>query len=156
MASLHPLIRLPDPIKEAIWTVVDYIARSSGTEPTQEELAQVLQSYFTLDEVANQLNYLRRRPEKPEPEADNPAHKAPWRFNMRGIPLRNSLLRAGWFTSDVAAGIASIRRHAGSVIGSEPSDLEIAQSLTSSFILSELKNQILHARHRQAGELDLE
>jgi hypothetical protein len=156
MASTGKLIRLPDPIKEAILMLVQYVMHASGTEPNQEELARALKSYFTLDEVTNQLSYQRRKRGSPPKEADGAAPQAAWRFNMAGGPSRNSLARAGYFIEAIAEGIEAIRRHAASVLGSEPSDREIALSLKSSFILSELKNQILHARKQSSEEIDLD
>ena len=41
--------------------VMQFAGQATGTEPTQQEIASVLKSYFTLDEVTNQLNYLRHR-----------------------------------------------------------------------------------------------
>lgn len=160
MASANALIKLSDPLREAVLTLARYVARASGTEPSQKELSAALNSYFTLDEVTNQLNYLRRKPHKPEegeaePEGDSQPG-APWRFNLARPPSRNSILKAGWVVSEVAKGIEAIRKHAAGVMGSVPSDREIADSLCSSFILSELKNQIVHARNQSRAELDLE
>jgi hypothetical protein len=156
MASPEKLIRLPDPIKEAILMLAEYVVRVGGTEPTQEELARALKSYFTLDEVTNQLNYQRKKRLNPENEPQDGAPRASWRFNVANAPSRNSLVRAGYFIEGIAEGIEAIRRHAAAVLGSEPSDREIAQSLKSSFILSELKNQILHARNPSTDDIGLD
>jgi hypothetical protein len=156
MASNGKLTRLPDPIRDALQALIQYVGRASGTEPTQEELAHALGTYFTLDELTNQINYLRKSPAKAE-KAERPApRRAAWRFNMASGPPRSSLARTGWFIPGIAAAVEAIRRHGKRVLGRAPSDLEIAQGLQSSFIMSEIKNQIVHARRQPAAELDPE
>ncbi len=107
------LTRLNRDLEQAILLIIKYVAHTTGTEPCQEEIAAVLKSYFTLDEVTNQINYLRKK------------------------PLENA-----------GETVPSIRRHAHAMLGAAPSDQSIALSLKSSFILSELKNQIVHARNQ--------
>jgi hypothetical protein len=126
-----------------------YVAQATGAEPTQKEIAAVLASHFTLGEITNQIAYLQRRPPEAE-ETAPPAGglKVPWRLNLSGAPSRNSLARAGFFIEAIAASIAGIRKYARTTLGAEPSDEIIALSLTSSFIASELKNQIVYSRKK--------
>jgi hypothetical protein len=147
------LIRLSNHLQAAILRVMDYVAQTTGIEPSQEEIATVLKSYFTLDEVTNQINYLRKKPPVPErPGADPGGRPAAMRINLINAQTKNPLARAGFFIRPVAEAVAGIRKHANAVLSVAPSDEDIALSLKSSFILSELKNQIVHVRqHPPAG-----
>jgi hypothetical protein len=141
------LIRLQTQLSEALLLLMGFVAHSTGTEPGQEEIAAALRSYFTLDEVTNQINYLRKKPvEEEDGPLESPKKRAALRVNMIGRPTKNSLARAGFFTPGVVSGIEAIRKHAKACLGAAPSDEEIARSLRSSFILSELKNQIVYSR----------
>ena len=148
------MIKLSESTTSAILTVMRFAEQATGAEPTQQEIASVLKSYFTLDEVTNQLNYLRHRP--PDAEEAPALFVAPrlsLRINLTGAAQRNILARSGYFIEAVGEGLDALRKHAQAVLGTAPSDEEITRSLTSSFILSELKNQIVHARkhpHRSA------
>jgi hypothetical protein len=145
--ALHRLIRLGKGLRDAILATMAYVARATGTEPGQDEIAAVLKSYFTLDEVTNQIGYLRKqRGDRDDPPAETALDRLSFRINLAAAPARNTLARAGFFIRPVAEGLVAIRRHAASVLGAPPSDAEIARSLRSSFIQSELKNQIVHAR----------
>ena len=143
------LIRLSNHLQAAILQVMDYVAQTTGIEPSQEEIATVLKSYFTLDEVTNQINYLRKKQPLPEgPGADSGCRPAGMRINLMDAQTRNPLARAGFFIRPVAEAVAGIRKHANAILGVAPSDEDIALSLKSSFILSELKNQIVHVRQQ--------
>jgi hypothetical protein len=141
------VIKLGDSTTAAILMVMRFAGHATGTEPTQQEIALVLKSYFTLDEITNQLNYLRHRP--PDNEEGLALFAAPQlslRINLSGATHRNSLARAGYFIEAIGESLGAIRKHAQAVLGTAPSDEEISRSLMSSFILSELKNQIVYAR----------
>jgi len=141
------VIKLGNSTTAAILMVMQFAGQATGTEPTQQEIASVLKSYFTLDEVANQLNYLRHRPPNDEETlALFTAPRLPLRINLTGASHRNSLARAGYFIEAIGEGLGAIRKHAQAVLGTEPSDTEISRSLMSNFILSELKNQIVYMR----------
>ncbi|RPJ75995.1 MAG: hypothetical protein EHM15_02710, partial [Desulfobacteraceae bacterium] len=79
------MIKLGESTQQAILAVMMYVARSTGTEATQDEIAAALKTYFSLDEITNQISYLRKKP--PEP-AEAPASEdvlAPrYRFNLAG------------------------------------------------------------------------
>jgi hypothetical protein len=143
------LVRISSHLQAAILLVMKYVAQTTGAEPSQEEIATVLKSYFTLDEVTNQINYLRKKPPVPErPGADSGFWQAPMRINLMVATHKNPLARAGFFIQPIAEAVAEIRKHASAVLGIAPSDEDIALSLESSFILSELKNQIVHIRQQ--------
>jgi hypothetical protein len=148
-ASSPPLIKLADCLKEAILSIMDYVRHATGTEPSQDEIAAVLQSYFTLDEVTNQINYLRNKPVGGQ-KADETSglSRLGVRINLLSGPPKNSLARAGFFIRPIAEGIAGLRKHAKAMLGKAPSEDDVARSLKSSFILSEIRNQIVHARKR--------
>ena len=141
------MVTLEKNLKEAILMLMAYVRQATGTEPSQEEIAAVLKSYFTLDEVTNQINYLKKKPIADEAAGgDSSLSRLAFRVNLRSGPPKNTLARAGLFNPSIAEGIARIRKHAAAVLGAAPGDEDIARSLKSTFILSELKNQIVHAR----------
>ncbi|MCU0561355.1 MAG: hypothetical protein MUD16_14325 [Desulfobacterales bacterium] len=146
------MIRLGETTRDVILCVTRFVAQSTGSEPTQAEIAAALSSYFTLDEVTNQIRYLRKKPigEAAQPPAGGMARPRR-RINLAAGLQRSSLTRAGYFIEEIGRGMAAIRAHATTVLGAPPSEEEIARSLKSSFILSELKNQIVYARNRRSS-----
>jgi hypothetical protein len=149
------MVKLEKGLKEAILVLMAYVRQATGTEPSQDEIAAVLKTYFTLDEVSNQINYLKKRSKEGEAGGgDSSPSGLAFRINLISGPPRNSLARAGLFSPSVAEGIASIRKHAAAMLGAAPTDGDIARSLRSSFILSELKNQIVHARKHSRKRLE--
>lgn len=150
--SSPPLIKLGASLKEAILLIMAYVRQATGTEPSQDEIAAVLKSYFTLDEVTNQINYLRKKPGGGErADEDSGLSRLCVRINLMSGPPKNSLARAGYFIRPLAEGIVGIRKHAKATLGAAPSEDDVARSLKSSFILSEIKNQIVHARRSVKG-----
>ncbi|MEJ5360372.1 MAG: hypothetical protein WHT06_17085 [Desulfobacterales bacterium] len=140
------LLRLGPRLTEAIHEIIEFTRRTTGIEPSQGEIAGALKSYFTLAEMANQLAYLHRRPEAAQEEPRQALFVPRMRIDLKGGPAANSLARAGFFRREVAEGLLAIRRHAASALGRAPGEAAIAAGLKSSFILSEIKNQILHLR----------
>ncbi|MGD8263672.1 MAG: hypothetical protein PVF53_21145, partial [Desulfobacterales bacterium] len=65
-----------------------------------------------------------------------------WTLNLLAGPANNMLARAGVFKKCILEAIEATRDHMKKTIGKEPSLDIIAKSLKSSFILSEIKNQI--------------
>jgi hypothetical protein len=57
-------------------------------------------------------------------------------------PSKNNLVRVGLFYQNVHDAITAVRRFVKDATGEAPSATEIAQSLMSTFIMSEIKNQI--------------
>ncbi|MBW2492465.1 MAG: hypothetical protein JRE65_15095 [Deltaproteobacteria bacterium] len=138
-------IRIEGSIKDAILTIIRYVQVTTGVEPTQDEIAEMLKSYFILNEVGNQVKYqLKKKASKRENDDDDQidTRKPFWTLNLMSGPGKNVLPRAGVFTSNIQAAIQSARQFIKKAIGVEPSNDILANSLKSSFILSEIKNQI--------------
>jgi SOS-response transcriptional repressor LexA len=138
---LAELVRLGKPITEAILTVLKYVGEATGAEPSQEEFANALKSYFILNEIGNQVKFLRKKKilsQPPETSSGLPF----WTLNLMKGPPRNSLVRVGLFYPHIKDAISAARRFVKDSSGQEPSETEIALSLKSTFILSEIKNQI--------------
>lgn len=51
-------------IEEGIQATHDFIIKTTGHEPSQEELAESLKCSFILSEIKNQINWQRKNPEK--------------------------------------------------------------------------------------------
>ncbi len=140
-------VRLEDSIKDAILTIMKYVKVITGVEPTQEEIAEMLKSYFILNEIGNQVKYqlkkAAKKEEKEDEEEDPIAAKTPvWRLNLKSGPGKNVLARAGLFQNSILDAIQTTNEFMVKTIGSEPSAEILSKSLKSSFILSEIKNQI--------------
>ena len=137
------LIRLEDSVKDAILTIIKYVQVATGVEPTQDELVEMLKSYFILNEVGNQVKYQLKKASKKEDAEDQIDIREPfWTLNLMTGPGKNVLARAGVFTSNIQAAIQSVREFIKKSTELEPSNDILARSLKSSFILSEIKNQI--------------
>lgn len=135
-------VRLEDSIKDAILTIMKYVEVITGEEPTQEEIAEMLKSYFILNEVGNQIKYQLKKAAEKE-EADQIEIKNPvWTLNLKTGPGKNVLARAGLFQKDILDAIQTTNEFFIKTIGEEPSADILSKSLKSSFILSEIKNQI--------------
>lgn len=151
------LIRLEDSIKDAILTIIRYVQVATGVEPTQDELVEMLKSYFILNEIGNQVKYQLKKTSKKDDAEDQINVRVPfWTLNLMTGPGKNVLARAGVFTSNIQVAIQSAREFIKKTVGVEASDDILARSLKSSFILSEIKNQIEWQRKntRNANGLD--
>ena len=51
-------------IREGIQTALDFVKKTTGEEPSQEEMAESLKCSFILSEIKNQINWQRKNPEK--------------------------------------------------------------------------------------------
>ena len=147
---MSDFIRLDDSIKDAVLTIMNYVRVQSGIEPTQEELAVILNSYFILNEVGNQIRYQLKKDEKKELEKRDISKGPLWTLNLKGGPRLNILARAGIFHKSIQEAIEATRKHMKKTSGSEPNNNTIAASLKSSFILSEIKNQMDYLRKTAA------
>jgi len=138
---LAKLFRVGKHITDAILTLMKYVRDTTGTVPSQEEIANALKSYFILNELGNQIKFQRKKPIAPDrPETFS---KGPfWRLNLVAGSPKNSFIRAGLFYESVQTAIKTAQNFVKKSSGDEPSEEEIASSLKSSFILSEIKNQI--------------
>jgi hypothetical protein len=143
---LAEFVRLGGSIKDAILTIMKYVKAHSGFEPTQEEVAEILKSYFILNEVGNQIKYQLKKDEKKEGQKQLGCKNPFWTLNLRSGPGQNILARAGFFHKSIQEAIEANRQYMIKTIGSEPSYDTIAASLQSSFILSEIKNQMEYLR----------
>ncbi len=138
--------RLSDSIKDAILIIIEYIKDETGSEPTQEEVAALLKSYFILTEVGNQIKFqLKKGGTKPGGYQIDP-NEPFWKYNLKTGPGRNFLAKAGIFHHSIKEAIDSTRQYMQKTFGTVPSDDIIARSLKSSFILSEIKNQFDYQR----------
>ena len=135
------LVRLIKPVTDAILTVMKHVRDTTGEEPTQEEIANALKSYFILNEIGNQIQFQRKKQASPEP-AETGSPDMFWTFNLMTGPSKNSLIRVGLFYQNLHEAITAVRRFVKDATGEEPSAMEISQSLMSTFIISEIKNQI--------------
>lgn len=138
--------RLGDSIKDAVLTIMEYIKHETGVEPTQEEVAALLNSYFIINEVGNQIKYQLKKgatiPGGPQAEANGPF----WKLNLLTGPGRNFLAKAGIFHQGIKEAIDNTRQYIQKTSGAKPNDEIIAKSLKGSFILSEIKNQFDYQR----------
>lgn len=141
-------VRLDDSMKDAVLTIMKYIRDHTGSEPTQEEVAEILKSYFILNEVGNQIQFQLKKEQKKELERQV-SHKGPcWTLNLRSGPGQNMLAKAGVFHKSIQEAIEVIRQYMIKTTGADPGGNIIAASLKSSFILSEIKNQMDYQRKR--------
>lgn len=125
-----------------------YIKYETGCEPTQEEMAVLLNSYFIINEVGNQIKFQLKSGET-KPGAGQIEDNGPfWRLNLISGPGQNFLAKAGLFHRGIKEAIDSTRQYMQKTIGADPNDDIIAKSLKSSFILSEIKNQLDYQRKR--------
>ena len=135
-------VRLEDSIKDAILTIMKYVKVTTGVEPTQEEIAEMLKSYFILNEVGNQVKYQLKKQSVKEKEDQIAIRNPVWTLNLKSGPGKNVLARAGLFQNSILDAIQTTYDFMVKTLGSEPSDEILSKSLQSSFILSEIKNQI--------------
>lgn len=149
--DLALLIRFDDELWESLMLVMRYVKHRTGEEPDQLELARTLGSYFILNEVGNQLRYLYKRKSAPEEKPQADAWRPRWSFDLINGPPRNNLARAGLFIAEVGEAVKEIRVHARKTAGLAVSDEDIARSLASSFILSEIANQVKWLRESGAN-----
>ena len=140
-------VKLDDSIRDAILTIIKYIKAETEIEPTQEEIAELLKSYFILNEVGNQIKYQLKKEAQKTGGAKNIETNGPfWKLNLKTGPGRNVLARTGIFHHSMKEAIDNMRHYVQKTIGADPSNDIIAKSLKSSFILSEIKNQLNHQR----------
>jgi hypothetical protein len=145
---LAKLVRLRKSITDAILTIIKYVKDTTGDEPTQEEIANALKSYFIMNEIGNQIKFQRKKQVSPQP-TETVSPDMFWTFNLMAGPSKNNLVRVGLFYQNVHDAITTVRRFVKDATGEESNAMEIAQSLKSTFIISEIKNQIDWQRNGQ-------
>lgn len=145
------LIRLSSHISDALLTVLRYVKETTGNEPSQTEVAEALKSYFILNEIANQIKFQRKK-QISQPAPERPSKDPFWKMNLKEGPAKNSLVRVGLFYENIKEALITVQRFVKDSGAEEPSEAEIALSLKSSFILSEIKNQIDWQRSDQKNK----
>ena len=136
------LVRLSKQMTDAILMVVRYVKNATGTEPTQEEIANALKSYFILNELGNQIKFQRKQPPPAREPLEKPLPGPFWRLNLKDGPPKNSLVRVGLFCQDIEVAIKAAQNFVKNSSGDEPKEEDIALGIQCDFILSEIKNQI--------------
>jgi hypothetical protein len=143
---------MDDSIKDAILTIMQYIKSHTGAEPTQEEVAKLLKSYFILNEVCNQIKYQLKKETAKEAGIQIKNRGPLWKLNLTGGPGQNILVRAGVMHRSIKEAIDGIRLYMKKTMNTDPDYHVIAKSLKSSFILSEIKNQLDYQRQETHGK----
>jgi len=139
---LAEFVRIDDSIKDAILTIMRYVKRITGVEPNQDEIVEMLKSYFILNEVGNQVKYqLKKEAENAEEDQIDSINPV-WTLNLKAGPGQNILARAGVFHKSIQEALQAVNDFMLKTIGTVPSTEILSRSLKSSFILSEIKNQI--------------
>lgn len=139
-------VRMGGSIKDAILTIMEYIKAHTGAEPTQEEVADLLKSYFILNEIGNQIQFQLKK-EEIKAEGNQLEARGPlWTLNLISGPGQNILARAGVFHRSIKEAIDGTRQYMKKTIGTDPGYEVIARSLKSSFILRKIKNQLDYQR----------
>ena len=95
-------------IKAAILRIMKYVQKATGIEPTQDEIADALKSYFILNEVGNQIKYQLKKKLEKEDDKDETI-KPHWTLNLMTGPSQNTLTRAGFFHRSIMEAIQAIR-----------------------------------------------
>ena len=136
------LIRVGKEMADAIITVQKYVKYQTGIRATDVEIANTLKSYFIMNEIGNQIKYQRKKALAGQ-ESKKQEQKGPlWTMNLMSSTLKGNLSKAGLFTQCVQDGIQTIADFVKKTTGQKARLEEIANSLKSSFIQSEIKNQI--------------
>ncbi len=130
------LIRVGKEMADAIITVQKYVKYQTGIRPTDVEIANTLKSYFIMNEIGNQIKYQRKKAiDRAEGKARE--QKGPlWTMNLINGTLKSNLSKAGLFNQCIQDGIQTTVNFVKKTTGQKASLEEIANSLTSSFILS--------------------
>ena len=142
------LIRLGTDMTAAILGVLKYVKIKTGNEPTQLEVAEALKSYFILNEIGNQIKFQREK-KVTSTEPQSLSREPIWKMDLKAGPAKNNLARAGLFYETMNDALITVQRFVKDSGAVEPTEAEIALSLQSSFILSEIKNQIEWQRNDQ-------
>ncbi|MGD9056777.1 MAG: hypothetical protein PVJ41_13205 [Desulfobacterales bacterium] len=150
---MSKLIRLDTDMTDAMLKVLKYVKMTTGNEPTQLEVAEALKSYFILNEIGNQIKFQRKK----QVSATSPKSRSRdpfWKMNLMAGPSKNNWVRAGLFDENIKDALTAVQRFVKDSGAAEPTKAEIALSLKSSFILSEIKNQIDWQRNDQNKSID--
>jgi hypothetical protein len=127
---------------DALITVRKYVKYQTGTQASDTEIANTLKSYFIMNEIGNQIKFQRKKASSDTQSGSNTSQGPLWTMNLIGGTLKNNLSKAGLFPPCIQEGIQTTLNFVEKTTGQKASSAEIANSLRSSFILSEIKNQI--------------
>jgi len=136
------LIRVSKEMADALLTVQKYIKYATGRKATETEIANTLKSYFIFNEIGNQIKFQRKKTDLTENTHQEKQKDPFWTMNLIRVSSRNNLARAGLFSACIQEGIQTTADFVKKITGESATDAEIVNSLKSSFILSEIKNQI--------------
>ena len=56
---MEKMEQVEDCIREALWTIQNFITEVTGSPPTQEEIADALKRYFVLNEIREHIEMVR-------------------------------------------------------------------------------------------------
>lgn len=140
------LIRVGKALADALLTVQKYVKYATGNKATDTEIANTLKSYFILNEIGNQIKFQRKKTGNPTDSPQKKQHDPFWTMNLIRASSRSNLAKAGLFSECIQEGIQTTSDFVKKITGESATDEEIAESLKSSFILSEIKNEINHQR----------
>ena len=136
------LIRVSKEMADALLAVQKHVKYATGRKATETEIANTLKSYFIFNEIGNQIKFQRKKTD-PLKKTHQKKQKDPfWTMNLIRAPSSVSLARVGLFSACIQEGIQVAADFVKKITGESATDAEIAKSLKSSFILSEIKNQI--------------
>ncbi len=136
------LIRVGTEMADALITIRKYVKYQTGTQASDTEIANTLKSYFIMNEIGNQIKFQRKKASSGTQSGSKTSKGPLWTMNLIGGTLKNNLSKAGLFPPCVQDGIQTTLNFVKKTTGQKASIAEIANSLRSSFILSEIKNQI--------------
>lgn len=136
------LIWVSKEMADALLTVQKYVKYATGRKATETEIANTLKSYFIFNEIGNQIKFQRKKTDLAENTHQEKQKNPFWTMNLLRASTRSNLARAGLFSACIQEGIQTTADYVKKITGESATDAEIANSLKSSFILSEIKNQI--------------
>ena len=148
---MSEFVRIGSNLQAAMLTIMRYVKDVTGIEPTDEEIVNSLKSYFILNEVGNQIKYQLKKNEANKETDPDEIKDLRWTLNLMTGPGQNILAKAGVFRKEITDAIQAIQDVIEKSSGTKPSHEIIAKSLRSSFILSEIKNQIDWQRKNAKG-----
>jgi hypothetical protein len=139
---LADLIQVGKHMAEALVSVQKYVQAHTGTRATDTEIANSLKSYFIMNEIGNLIRYQRKKPPSRVTGGPEPQPGPLWTMNLMDGELKSNISKAGLFPQCIQEGIQATSDFVEKATGQRASLEEIASSLTSSLLLSEIKSQI--------------
>ena len=137
------LVRVGKQMAEALMIVKKYVKLTTGSAPTQEEIANTLKCYFILNEIGNQIRYQRKKAASGEAVRENNQKNPVWTMNLISYSHQSNLAKAGFFSECIEEGIQSTQDFIIKTTGQEPSQEELAESLICSLSSVKLKTKLI-------------